>query len=260
MRDPSAIGQVADTEQVTGVIRGDEVVADLENVVKDYPGPPQVRALDHASLRISQGELAAIVGPSGSGKTTLLQIMGTLDRPSSGRVEIAGYDVQSLSDRELSALRAQQIGFVFQQFFLLERESALENVANGLIYRGTNTDERRELAVHALERVGLSDRLHHRAAQLSGGERQRVAVARALVGRPAIVLADEPTGNLDTRRANEIIELLEDLNRDNVTIVVITHSQELADRLPRLIRIRDGGIVEDSGRPTSPTRQPRDRA
>jgi putative ABC transport system ATP-binding protein len=225
----------------------DDDVAILEDVVKEYQGPPRVRALDHASLRVRSGELAAIVGPSGSGKTTLLQIMGTLDRPTSGRVAIAGYDVGLLSDRELSALRAQQIGFVFQQFFLLERETALENVADGLIYRGINTRERRELAATALERVGLSHRLEHRASQLSGGERQRVAVARAVVGRPSIVLADEPTGNLDTRRAAEIIELLEDLNRDGVTIVVITHSQEVAERLPRLIRIRDGRIVADSG-------------
>jgi len=224
----------------------DAFVATLDDVVKDYPGPPHVRALDHASLRIRTGELAAIVGPSGSGKTTLLQIMGTLDRPTSGRVTVAGYDLDALSDRELSALRAQQIGFVFQQFFLLERETAVENVANGLIYRGINTRERRELAASALERVGLGHRLQHRASQLSGGERQRVAVARAVVGRPSIVLADEPTGNLDTRRADEIIELLEDLNSDGVTIVVITHSLEVAERLPRLIRIRDGRIVEDS--------------
>jgi putative ABC transport system ATP-binding protein len=228
-----------------------ELVASLEDVVKDYPGPPRVRALDHASLRIRTGELAAIVGPSGSGKTTLLQIMGTLDRPTSGRVAVAGYDLDALSDRELSALRAQQIGFVFQQFFLLERETAVENVANGLIYRGINTRERRELAASALERVGLSHRLSHRASELSGGERQRVAVARAVVGTPSIVLADEPTGNLDTRRAEEIIELLENLNGDGVTIVVITHSQEVAERLPRLIRIRDGRIAEDSSIPAT---------
>jgi putative ABC transport system ATP-binding protein len=228
-------------------LRDDDLVAVLEDVVKEYAGPPRVRALDHASLKIRSRELVAIAGPSGSGKTTLLQIMGTLDRPTSGRVTIAGYDVDLLSDRELSALRAQRIGFVFQQFFLLERETALENVANGLIYRGINTRERRKLAATALERVGLAHRLQHRASQLSGGERQRVAVARAVVGRPSIVLADEPTGNLDTRRAEEIIELLEHLNRDGVTIVVITHSAEVAERLPRLVRIRDGRIVEDSG-------------
>ncbi len=255
MSDPAAVGPVADTEQPTQLIGDDTVVADLQHVVKNYPGPPPVRALDDASLRVHEGELAAIVGPSGSGKTTLLQIMGTLDRPSSGSVEIAGYDIQTLSDRELSALRAQKIGFVFQQFFLLERESALDNVANGLIYRGTNTGERRELAARALERVGLAHRLTSPASQLSGGERQRVAVARAVVGRPSIVLADEPTGNLDSRRANEIIELLEDLNHDGVTIVVITHSQEVAEHLPRLIRIRDGQIVEDSGRPTQVARR-----
>ena len=256
MGESTAVGPVPGTEQPTQDIGDETLVADLAHVIKDYPGPPPVRALDDASLQIHKGELSAIVGPSGSGKTTLLQIMGTLDRPTSGRVEIAGYDVATLSDRELSALRAQKIGFVFQQFFLLERESALDNVANGLIYRGINTGERRELAAHALERVGLGNRLQNRASQLSGGERQRVAVARAVVGRPAIVLADEPTGNLDTRRADEIIELLEDLNHDGVTIVVITHSQEVAARLPRLIRIRDGQIVEDSGRPSPRTGQP----
>ena len=218
----------------------------LRDVVRDYAGPPPVRALHGVSLHIADGELAAIVGPSGSGKSTLLHIMGTLDRATSGQVRIAGRDVATLSDAELSALRARSIGFVFQEFFLLEAETALDNVADGLLYTGIPARDRRLLARDALERVGLGHRIGHPATKLSGGERKRVAVARAIVGRPAIVLADEPTGNLDSRSSEEIVGLLEDMNRDGITIVVITHNPEVADRFPRRIGIRDGGIEGDA--------------
>jgi len=217
-------------------------VIGLRGVVKDYAGPPAVRALHGVSLQIAGGELAAILGPSGSGKSTLLHIMGTLDRATAGQVRIAGRDVATLSDAQLSALRARSIGFVFQEFFLLEAETALDNVADGLLYTGIPARDRRLMAGDALERVGLGHRIDHPATKLSGGERQRVAVARAIVGRPAIVLADEPTGNLDSRSSEEIVELLEDLNRDGITIVVITHNLEVADRFPRRISIRDGRI------------------
>jgi putative ABC transport system ATP-binding protein len=223
----------------------DDSVIELHDVVKDYPGPPSVRALDGVSLHIADGELVSIVGPSGSGKSTLLHIMGTLDRPTSGRVCIGGHDLSALSDAGLSALRARTIGFVFQQFFLLEAESALENVADGMLYTGVPARNRRSMARDALDRVGLGHRVDHPATKLSGGERQRVAVARAIVGRPTIVLADEPTGNLDTRSSEEIVELLEDLHRDGITIVVITHNLDVADRLPRRISIRDGRIEHD---------------
>lgn len=223
-------------------------VIGLRGVVKHYAGPPPVRALRGVSLQIADGELAAIVGPSGSGKSTLLHIMGTLDRATSGEVRIGGRDVNALSDAELSAQRARSIGFVFQQFFLLEAESALDNVADGLLYTGVPARDRRVMAREALERVGLGHRIDHPATKLSGGERQRVAVARAIVGRPAIVLGDEPTGNLDSRSSAEIVALLEDLNRDGITIVVITHNLEVADRFPRRISIRDGSIEHDTRR------------
>jgi putative ABC transport system ATP-binding protein len=222
-----------------------EAVLELEDVVKRYPGEPPVEALRGVSLRVRDGELLAIVGQSGSGKSTLLHVMGTLDRPTSGSVRVAGDDVAGLSDRELSGLRAQRIGFVFQQFFLLEGVDVIENVANGLLYRGVPAGDRRRLATEALEGVGLGHRLGHRPAQLSGGERQRVAIARALVGRPAVVLADEPTGNLDSATGQEILELLRELNRGGATIVVITHNQEIAGRMPRRVEIRDGLIVHD---------------
>jgi len=222
-----------------------EVALELIDVVKEYPGSPPVRALDGLDLRIDHGELAAIVGPSGSGKSTMLHVMGTLDRPSSGQVRIDGHDVSSFGDRRLSAVRSQLIGFVFQQFFLLDGMSALENVANGLLYHGTSPTERRYRAAEALLSVGLGHRLNHIPNQLSGGERQRVAIARAIVNRPAIVLADEPTGNLDSRSSDAILDLIRGLNDGGATIVVITHDTEVAAALPRRVAVRDGRIERD---------------
>jgi len=223
-------------------------VLELDEVTKTYGSDPPIPALQGVSFRIGGGELVAIIGPSGSGKSTLLHLMGTLERPSTGRVSITGLDVAEMSDRELAVVRATRIGFVFQQFFLAEHSTTLENVADGLLYAGVAVDERRERAGDALARVGLGDRLAARPTQLSGGERQRVAIARALVGRPAIVLADEPTGNLDSATGQSIMTLIDELNAEGATIVVITHEHEIADRFPRRISLLDGRVVSDDER------------
>jgi putative ABC transport system ATP-binding protein len=232
-----------------GFATGDPATAvlDVENVSKSYPGEPPVQALRQVSLTIGPGELVGIVGPSGSGKTTLLQLIGTLDRPTSGRVRITGLDVAAMADEDVAYLRATRIGFVFQQFFLAEHSTVLANVADGLLYAGIPVRQRRERALDALNLVALAGRRDARPTQLSGGQRQRVAIARALVGRPAIVLADEPTGNLDQASGQSILALLERLHEAGSTIVVITHELAVAERMPRKVEILDGRIVSDTG-------------
>jgi putative ABC transport system ATP-binding protein len=223
-----------------------DAVVELEGVTKVYGEEPLVSALRGVSFSVRPGELVAIVGPSGSGKSTLLHVVGTLERPSSGVVRIGGIDAAALSDGELSRLRAREIGFVFQQFFLAEHATVRENVADGLLYAGVPVTERYARAEEALERVGLSQRATFRPTKLSGGERQRVAIARALIGRPAIVLADEPTGNLDSATGASIVSLIRELNAAGATILMITHDAGLAGRLPRQIRMLDGQVVSDT--------------